>query len=137
MRKLLSCLVLASLGGCAGPLPAVDPSMAWVDLGTRTGKLVMAESVDRKRLDDGRFFQITPGAHELTVRFDYDVYVGGMAMNTDPLQRICYLSVPYEHFEAGQRYRLEGVALGFQASARLYDDKGVQIASDRRVICIP
>ncbi len=137
MRKLLSFLALASLGGCAGPLPAVDPNMAWIDMGTRTGKLVMAESVDKKRLNDGRFFQITPGPHELTVRFDYEVYVGGMAMNTDPLERICYISVAYPNFEAGRRYHLEGVALGFQASARLYDDKGVQIASDQRIICIP
>ncbi|MGY2201994.1 PA0061/PA0062 family lipoprotein [Pseudomonas gingeri] len=137
MRKLLSLLALASLGGCISPLPAVDPQMAWIDVGTRTGTLVMAESVDKKRLDDGRFFQVTPGAHELTVRFDFDVYVGGMAMNTDPLERICYITVPYDHFEAGRRYRLEGVALGFQANARLYNDKGEQIAGDRTVLCMP
>ncbi|BBP73939.1 hypothetical protein CCU68_26370 [Pseudomonas gingeri NCPPB 3146 = LMG 5327] len=137
MRKLLSLLALASLGGCVSPLPAVDPQMAWIDVGTRTGTLVMAESVDKKRLDDGRFFQVTPGAHELTVRFDFDVYVGGMAMNTDPLERICYITVPYDHFEAGRRYRLEGVALGFQANARLYNDKGEQIAGDRTVLCMP
>ncbi|NVZ63039.1 hypothetical protein HX867_13190 [Pseudomonas gingeri] len=137
MRKLLSLLALASLGGCVSPLPAVDPQMAWIDVGTHTGTLVMAESVDKKRLDDGRFFQVTPGAHELTVRFDFDVYVGGMAMNTDPLERICYITVPYDHFEAGRRYRLEGVALGFQANARLYNDKGEQIAGDRTVLCMP
>ncbi|AMB86220.1 hypothetical protein AWM79_13280 [Pseudomonas agarici] len=138
MRKLLSSLlVLASLGGCANPLPAVNPQMAWIDMGTRTGTLVMAESLDNQRLDDGRFFQVTPGAHELTVRFDFDVYAGGMAMNTDPLERICYISVPYEHFEAGRRYHLEAVALSFDASARLYNDKREQVGESQNVRCIP
>ncbi|NWA04020.1 PA0061/PA0062 family lipoprotein [Pseudomonas gingeri] len=137
MRKLLSFLALASLGGCVSPLPAVDPQMAWIDMGTHTGTLVMAESVDKKRLDDGRFFQVTPGAHELTVRFDFDVYVGGMAMNTDPLERICYITVPYDHFEAGRRYHLEAISWSFSASARLYNDKQEQIGESQNVLCMP
>ena len=138
MRKHLPLLLaLASLGGCLSPLPAVNPQMAWVDLETHTGTLVMAESLDKQRLRDGRFFQVTPGSHDLLARFDFEVYVGGMAMNTDPPNRLCYLSVHYDHFEAGQRYRLEGIALGFNASARLYNDKGEVVAEQNNVFCIP
>jgi len=138
MRKHLPVLLtLASLGGCISPLPAVDPQMAWVDLETHTGTLVMAESLDKQRLRDGRFFQVTPGSHDLLARFDFEVYFGGMAMNTDPPNRLCYLSVHYDHFEAGQRYRLEGIALGFNASARLYNGKGEVVAEQNNVFCIP
>ncbi|WP_191489212.1 hypothetical protein [Pseudomonas sp. FEN] len=137
MRKLLPVLALASLGGCISPLPAVNPQMAWVDLDTHTGKLIMAESLDKQRLRDGRFFQVTPGSHELVARFDFEVYAGGMAMNLDPSERLCYLSVHYDHFEAGRRYRLEGISLGFNASARLYNDRGEVVAEENKVFCIP
>lgn len=137
MRKTpLVLLALASLGGCISPLPAVNPQMAWVDLDTHTGTVIMAESLDKQRLRDGRFFQVTPGSHDLVARFDYEVYIGGMAMNTDPPNRLCYLSVHYDHFEAGRRYRLEGIALGFYASARLYNDKGEVVAEQNNVFCI-
>ncbi|WP_338521851.1 hypothetical protein NUH87_16900 [Pseudomonas batumici] len=138
MRKTLPLLLaLTSLSGCISPLPPVNPQMAWVDLETQTGTLVMAESLDKHRLRDGRFFQVTPGSHDLLARFDYEVYIGGMAMNTELPNRLCYLSVHYDHFEAGQRYRLEGIALGFNASARLYNSKGEVVAEQNNVFCIP
>jgi hypothetical protein len=42
----------------------------------------MADRLDGKRLEDGRYFQVTPGKHELVVRFDFEVYSGGFS--TDP-----------------------------------------------------
>lgn len=64
-------------GACASPLPPVDPKQAWVDLYTMTpGRVIMADRLDGKRLDDGRYFQVTPGKHELVVRFDYEIYAG-------------------------------------------------------------
>ena len=40
----LACLLLSA---CAStPLPVHNPAMAWVDLETQTGKLVMAERLD-------------------------------------------------------------------------------------------
>lgn len=136
MRKFLPFLALASLTGCAAPLPSSNPTMAWVDLSTTTGKLVMAEALDKQRLRDGRFFQVTPGNHELMVRFDFEVPSSG-GFNNDPQERLCYVTVNYDRFEAGQRYRLEAIAYQFKASAKLYNAQGKVIAEDRMVNCVP
>lgn len=139
MRQPLLALSLASLCACSSPLPNVDPQQAWVDLAAPApgGKLVMAERLDQQRLPDGRYFQITPGSHELTVRFDFEIYSGGMGMMTGTSERLCYLTVRYDHFQAGQRYRLEARSLGFNASARLYDAQRQLVAEDRMVNCVP
>jgi hypothetical protein len=140
MRAPLLLLALGSLAACAGPLPAVDPQQAWVDLSTPTpgGKLVMAERLDKQRLSDGRFFQVTPGSHELEVRFDFEIYGGGATnMITNPQERLCYLTVRYDHFEAGQRYQLEARSLALRPSARLYNAKREIVAEDRLVNCLP
>ncbi|BCQ58316.1 hypothetical protein PBOI14_00660 [Pseudomonas sp. Boi14] len=64
MRPFLLFLALGTLSACTTPLPGVDPQQAWIDLATPTpgGKLVMAERLDNQRLDDGRFFQVSPAA---------------------------------------------------------------------------
>lgn len=138
MRRLLLLLTASAISGCLSPLPAVDPQMAWVDMLTPTpgGKLMMAERLDNQRLRDGRFFQVTPGSHELRVRFDFEVFSGGFGMMNDPAERLCYLTIRYEHFEAGQRYTLEGRSLAFTPSARLYNAKREIVAEDREVNCI-
>jgi hypothetical protein len=138
MRRLLLLLTASAISGCLSPLPAVDPQMAWVDMSTPTpgGKLMMAERLDNQRLRDGRFFQVTPGSHELRVRFDFEVFSGGFGMMNDPAERLCYLTIRYDHFEAGQRYTLEGRSLAFTPSARLYNAKREIVAEDREVNCI-
>ncbi|MFW0753557.1 hypothetical protein ACN1C3_02235 [Pseudomonas sp. H11T01] len=138
MRTPLLLLALGSLAACVSPLPAVDPQQAWVELSTPTpgGKLILAERLDNQRLSDGRFFQVTPGSHELEVRFDFEIFGGGMSMMNDVQERLCYLTVRYDHFEAGQRYQLEARSLGFRASARLYNAKREIVAEDRLVNCV-
>lgn len=138
MRRLLLLLAAGAFAGCQSPLPAVDPQMAWVDFATPTpgGKLLMAERLDNKRLRDGRFFQVSPGSHELRVRFDFEVFGGGGSLMTGPVERLCYLTIRFDHFEAGQRYRLEARSLAFTPSARLYNDKREIVAEDREVNCI-
>ncbi|KPG97622.1 PA0061/PA0062 family lipoprotein [Pseudomonas sp. RIT-PI-r] len=138
MRKLLSLIVASLLTGCQTPLPPVDPQMAWVDFSTPTpgGKLLMAERLDNQRLNDGRYFQVTPGSHELRVRFDFEVFGGGGALMTGPVERLCYLYIRYDHFEAGQRYLLEGRSLAFTPSARLYNARREIVAEDRQYNCI-
>ncbi|MFJ2329018.1 MULTISPECIES: hypothetical protein [Pseudomonas] len=138
MRKLLSLIVASLLAGCQTPLPPVDPQMAWVDFSTPTpgGKLLMAERLDNQRLNDGRYFQVTPGSHELRVRFDFEVFGGGGALMTGPVERLCYLYIRYDHFEAGQRYLLEGRSLAFTPSARLYNARREIVAEDRQYNCI-
>ena len=133
---LLLCVVLVA--GCQTPLPAVDPQMAWVDFSTPSpgGKLLMAERLDNQRLDDGRYFQVTPGSHELRVRFDFEVFGGGGSLLTGPVERLCYLTIRHDHFEAGQRYLLEGRSLAFTPSARLYNAKREIVAEDSDFHCI-
>lgn len=139
MRLPLLILALATLTACSTPLPSVDPQQAWIDLATPApgGRLLMAERLDNQRLGDGRFFQVTSGSHELMVRFDFEVFAGGMGMTTDPQERLCYLSLRYDHFQAGQRYRLEARNLGFTPSARLYNAQREIVAEERMINCVP
>lgn len=139
MRRFLLLLSAGFIAGCVSPLPSVNPQMAWIDLATPTpgGKLLMAERLDNQRLTDGRFFQVTPGSHELTVRFDFETFAGGLGMLSDPQERLCYMTVPYDHFEAGQRYRLEGRSLSFTPSARLVNAKGQIVSTERQINCVP
>jgi len=69
------------------------------------------------------------------VRFDFDVFSGGFGMMNDSVERLCYLTIRYDHFEAGQRYMLEGRSLAFTPSARLYNAKRELVAEDREVNC--
>ena len=138
MRRLLLLLAAGAFAGCQSPLPAVNPQMAWVEFSTPTpgGKLLMAERLDNQRLRDGRFFQVTPGSHELKVRFDFEVFGGGGSLMTGPVERLCYLTIRFDHFEAGQRYLLEGRSLAFTPSARLYNAKREIVAEDREYNCL-
>lgn len=96
----------------------------------------MADRLDGQRLDDGRYFQVTPGKHELVVRFDYEIYSGGFS--TDPTERTCYLTVRYNDFKAGQRYRLEARAPAMQPQVLLYDaNRKVVVNEPSNVTCIP
>ncbi|MBF8744571.1 hypothetical protein E2H86_06120 [Pseudomonas putida] len=137
MRQPMMLIALSALGACASPLPPADPKQAWVDLYTMTpGRLVMADRLDGQRLNDGRYFQVTPGKHELVVRFDYEVYSGGLT--TDPRDRTCYLTVRFDNFKAGERYRLVARAPVMDPEVAMYDasrNKVVDEASN--VFCIP
>ena len=135
MRQPMMLIALSTLRACASPLPPVDPKQAWVDLYTMTpGKVIMADRLDGKRLDDGRYFQVPPGQHELRVRFDYEL--SGGLFTTDPTQRTCYLTVRFDNFEAGQRYRLEGRSLAYTPNIRLYNAARQLLAQERSVNCI-
>ncbi|WP_263263573.1 hypothetical protein [Pseudomonas sp. RIT-PI-S] len=118
------------------PVPPPDPQQAWVEMFTRTGKLVMAERLDGQHLDDGRYFQFPPGSHELLVRYDYDVAQAVLAIMAQPYERLCYITLRYNNFEAGQRYRFEARNLGLQTFAFLYDAHGNTVATERQVNCL-
>ncbi|MBF8722359.1 hypothetical protein [Pseudomonas guariconensis] len=137
MRQPMMLIALSALGACASPLPPVDPKQAWVDLYTITpGRTIMADRLDGQRLEDGRYFQVTPGRHELVVRFDYEVYSGGFS--TDPTERTCYLTVRYDGFKAGERYRLEARAPVMQPQVLLFDaSRKVVVDEPSKVFCVP
>ena len=138
MRTYLLLGMACLLRACVStPLPKPDPSLAWVDLETQTGRLVMAERLDHQRMTDGRYFQVSPGSHELMVRFDYEVFIGGMSQFSNPQERLCYITLNYADFQPGQRYRLQARSLGFNAYARLYSAEGKVLAQERLVNCLP
>ena len=57
-------------------------------------------------------------------------------MMSGPSERICYLTINFDHFEAGQRYVLEGRSIAFIPEARLYNTKREIVAEDRESYCL-
>jgi|LIDZ01.1.fsa_nt_gi hypothetical protein len=138
MRLPLSIIALSLLAGCAGPLPAVDPQQAWVDLHTFTGKTLMADKLDGVRTYDGRFFQVTPGKHKLEVRYDYEYAPGAMGLSMDIYnERTCYVTINYDRFEAGHRYRLDVRNITNDIDAQLRDEQRNVLAEEGEIFCIP
>lgn len=139
MNRLLLVLAITLVTGCQTPMPVANPQMAWVDFSTPfpNDRVLMAERLDKERLRDGRFFQVTPGSHELVVRFDYDVNGGGgISLMGGTTVRQCYLTVNYAHFQAGQRYVLEARSMALTPQARLYDAKGEVVAEVSEFYCL-
>lgn len=133
---------LALLGGvlvlsaCASPVPAPDPSQAWVDLRSNAGTLLMADRLDGQRLNDGRYFQVPAGAHELQARFQFEVNGGGGLDGAyEPRQVTCEIRVRYDNFVAGQRYRLEARPMQMKAQAWLYDEQRNVLARGKVLRC--
>lgn len=139
MRRLMLLLTVSAITGCSTPLPAVNPHMAWIDFSTPfpNDKVLMAERLDNQRVRDGRFFQVMPGSHELTVRFDFEVPSGGSDLFDGGTERLCYMIVKYDHFEAGQRYLLQARSMAFTPEARLYNAKREIVAEDSQTNCVP
>lgn len=137
MRYLPMLLALTTLAGCAGPMPAIDPAQAWVEMRTMTGKLVMADKVDGKTTYDGRYFQIPPGSHRLQVRYDYEIHYGGFtAMGDEYTELTCFVELHYTQFQAGQRYMIEVRSLANNVSAELLDAQRKVLATEDHVSCI-
>ena len=140
MRQLLLPVTALFLSACAmTPIPPADPHQAWVDFTTPTpgAKLVMAQRLDGKNLNDGRYFQVPTGSHELMVRFDFEVPTGGSLGGLSQTQdRTCFMTLQYDNFQAGQRYVLEGRSLAFTPNIRLYNAARQLLAEERSVNCI-
>jgi len=135
MRAFLLLLMSAVLAACAGPMPPRDPQMAWIDLHATAGHMLMADRLDGERVADGRFFQVAPGAHELLMRFQYEVSGGGVDEPSEPRQITCHLRIRYDDFVAGQRYRVEARPLAMRAQVWLYDAQRQLLAGGRVMRC--
>ncbi|MGZ0785545.1 PA0061/PA0062 family lipoprotein [Pseudomonas saponiphila] len=122
----LACL----LSACAGPMPQPDPSEAWIGLQEEGSNDLMAERVDGHKVDDGRYFEVKPGAHRLDVTL-FEESVG------DSNQQDCNGHLSYSGFKAGEHYKLVESSLGSEVSARLYDAQGKQVASTQDFNCMP
>ncbi|MEA1604770.1 PA0061/PA0062 family lipoprotein [Pseudomonas spirodelae] len=131
---LLSSMLV--LSACASPLPSPDPSQAWVELRSNAGTLLMADRLDGQRLNDGRYFQVPAGAHELQARFQFEVNSGGGQDGlSEPRQVTCEIRIRHDNFVAGQRYRLEARPMQMKAQAWLYDAQRNVLARGKVLRC--
>ncbi len=136
MRYLALCSAVLALAACASPVPPADPSQAWVELRSNAGTLLMADRLDGQRLNDGRYFQVPVGAHELQARLQFEVNSGGGQDGiSEPRQVTCDIRVRYADFAAGQRYRLEARPLQMKAQAWLYDEQRNVLARGQVLRC--
>ncbi len=123
MRVLLLTTGLLALNGCAS-LPDPDPAQAWIDLAPAGDTTLQAVEVDAKGASDPRYFQVQPGSHELTLRYQFAVAPGNIGADVEePLWRDCQLNVKFAGFSAGQRYQVRAGNIGFHPWARLYDEQ--------------
>lgn len=118
------------LSACAGPMPKADPNQAWIGLQEEAPNDLLAERVDGKRIDDGRYFEVKPGAHRLDVTL-FEEPVG------DANQEDCQGHISYDGFKAGEHYQLVESSLGQTVTARLLDSHGKQLAHSPDFICTP
>ena len=123
MRTLLLTGGLLMLAGCAG-LPDPDPTQAWIDLDPHPDESnLQALQVDANTSRDRRYFEVQPGSHELTVRYQFAVQPTNIGPDAAPLWRDCQLNVKFKDFNAGERYQLQAGNIGFRPWARLYDQQ--------------
>ena len=121
MRTLMLTGSLLLLTGCAGfGLPRHDPAQAWIDLDSQQEDTALqALEVDDKTATDKRYFEVHPGSHELTVRYQFPVQPTNIGPDAEPLWRDCLLNVKFKDFNAGQRYQLQAGNIGFRQGAKL------------------
>lgn len=133
-RVLLAiCLLLSA---CAGPLPTPDQQLAWVDLYSAPGNLLSANRLDRLPVNDGRYYQLTPGPHQLQVRLQFELPGGnGREQFGGGEQRTCLFSLDYADFQAGQHYRINAGQQGYRGWVRLYDAQRQVLARGRQLRC--
>ena len=122
MRTMLAASALLALTGCAS-LPDPDPNQAWVDLAPGQDQSLHALEVDERAWDDTRYFQVSPGNHQLTVRYLFAVDPSNIGPGAEPLWRDCQLNLKFKDFSAGQKYRLQAGSIGLRPWAKLYDEQ--------------
>ena len=122
MRLLFAPLLALGLIGCAGPLPAPDPDMAWVELTAQPSDIFMSDQLDGERTPDGRYFQVSPGAHELEARYEFEISSGGFGDFGDTQYLRCTLVINYDDFQPGRRYLFQARSLGFTPQGWLRDE---------------
>ena len=124
----LSLAVAIGITGCASPLPAPDPQMAWVDLSADGINTFMSDRLDGKRTPDGRYFQVSPGAHELEARYEFEISSGGSGDFGDTHYLRCTMVIHYDDFQPGRRYLFQARALGFTPQGWLRDEQNQVLA---------
>jgi len=122
MRPLFAASTLMLLSACS-TLPDPDPNQAWVDLTPVDETSLHAVQVDERDWADTRYFEVAPGSHELTVRYQFPVTPSNIGPVDEPLWRDCQVKLTFKDFGAGQRYQLHAGSIGFRPWIKLYDDQ--------------
>ena len=130
-KIISSAALLITCSACAAPLPEHDPSKAWVDVQSQAGHQLSAQRVDGDKVNDARYFQVIPGAHQLQIRLTYD----RGANNTGDSQRRCLVDFVYDGFQAGQRYSVRVLAKNWTVRAWLYSSDGQRLIESKSVRC--
>ncbi|WP_256737509.1 hypothetical protein [Pseudomonas sp. dw_358] len=133
---LMSLASALALAGCAG-MPKPDPKQAWIDLRVGQDRSLHAVEVDEHAWRDQRYFEVAPGRHELTVRFQFPVAASNIGPDAAPLWRDCQMNLVFKDFGAGQRYQLEAGSTGFRPWARLYDEQRKLVGKGQPAGCQP
>ncbi|WP_085676597.1 MULTISPECIES: hypothetical protein [unclassified Pseudomonas] len=122
MRALLVTGSLLLVSACS-TLPDPDPNLAWVDLTPYGDTSLDATQVDERDWADSRYFEVQPGSHELTVRYQFPVTPSNIGPVDAPLWRDCQVKLTFKDFSAGQRYQLQAGSIGFRPWIKLYDQQ--------------
>lgn len=120
---------LGVLAGCAGPMPKASPDEAWVSLREEPTTTLMAETLDGKRLGDGRYFEVPKGQHTL----GSTLYVEG---DGDSNGSACNANVIYKDFKPGKHYTLVESSLGQQYMLTLYNSANKPVAQTSDIDCM-
>ena len=70
--------------------------------------------MDERDWADTRYFEVPPGSHELTVRYQFPVAPSNIGPVDAPLWRDCQVKLTFKDFNAGQRYQLQAGSIGFR-----------------------
>ena len=126
-----SAALLIACSACAAPLPEHDPDMAWIDVQSQAGHRLSAQRMDGNKVNDARYFQVSPGEHQLQMRLTYDR--GGNSSGDS--QRRCLVDVVYADFQAVQRYSVRALAKGWTVGGWLYSSDGQRLIESKPVRC--
>lgn len=109
MNKILLFLISYCLVACTlTPIPPPSKQMAIVRVSAQVSQTLMAETLDKKSVNDGRYFEVPAGEHRLTVLFQYNASeTGGLFIgNNNTIS--CLISF-YGIFTADTIYYLRAI----------------------------
>lgn len=127
--------------GCAAPAPVpLAEGQARVELSTqRPGDRISAYRLDGELVRGLRFPDLDPGAHNLQVRFRYEVpgSASSAGLLGEPQFRTCILGLDYADFAAGNAYRLVADRRGIRPAGWLESADNQRLARARILRCGP
>ena len=136
-------LVVASLitAGCAAP-PAkpLAENQARLELSTqRPADRISAYRLDGELVRGLRFPDLNPGAHNVQIRFRYEVpgSANSAGLFGEPQYRTCILGIDYADFSAGSAYRFVADRRGFRPAGWLESSDEQRLARARIIRCGP